>query len=172
MRPVRRRPGPWVGMVSLLAPTDRSGWEVRSWEPSLWGLFFPPPPPGGSRGPRSWRQVSGARVPYPPCSPPPGAPGRRAFGCLGPAPPAAIWECRGGRNMAPSRGQCTREPRLHLLRAPGAGQSHLRPSCRHLRPQIQRRPWLGQGPLTLFPSLYPRFGGSDPFNLLTCFFWH
>lgn len=44
----------------------------------------------------------------------------RLAGCLGsPALPAAIWECRGGGNMAPSRGQCTREPRLHLPPGPG-----------------------------------------------------
>lgn len=54
MRPARRRPGPWVGMVSLLAPTDRGGWEVRSREPSLWGPFLPPA--------ASWC-VSGAAVP-------------------------------------------------------------------------------------------------------------
>lgn len=54
MRTARRGPGLWVGMVSLLAPTDWGWWEVRSREPSLWGLFLPPA--------ASWC-VSGAAVP-------------------------------------------------------------------------------------------------------------
>lgn len=77
MRPARRRSGPWVGMASLLAPTDRSGWEVRGWEPSLWGPFHPPAPswwvPGaavretGFRGPSSLPPLSAsARSPRSP----------------------------------------------------------------------------------------------------------
>lgn len=45
--------------------------------------------------------------PLPPCDPSPRWASRRLFrpaGCLGsPALPTAIWECRGGGNMAPSR---------------------------------------------------------------------
>lgn len=120
MRPARRRLRPWLGMVSLLTPTDGGGWEARSREPSLEGSSLPPPPPPGESRGRGSRD-SRTRARASPSRPPPlGPPDHGAFS-FGPAPPAAIWECRGGGNMAPSRGQCTPEPRLHLPPGPEPG---------------------------------------------------
>lgn len=107
----------WAWCPFSLQPTG--GWEARSREPSLEGPSLPPPPPGGSRGRGSRDRPTRARAS--PSRPPPlGPPDHGAFS-FGPAPPAAIWECRGGGNMAPSRGQCTPEPRLHLPPGPEPG---------------------------------------------------
>lgn len=78
----------------------------------------------------------------------------RLAGCLGsPALPTAIWECRGGGNMAPSRGQCTREPRLHLPPGPGARLVYLHPASQaRLAPSPTPRP-AGSGSTSLTQSL-------------------
>lgn len=173
MRTARRGPGLWVGMVSLFAPTDWGRWEVRSREPSLWGLFLPP-------AAASWC-VSGAAVPetrfrdrssLPPFSAsarrprPPGSrllrprapsrhlgvPGRKKHGSL----PGTM---HARTSTPPPAGAGSREPG-----SPTSG-----PPADTSAPQIQRRALLGQGPLTLFPSLYHCFGDSNPFNLLPVF---
>lgn len=78
----------------------------------------------------------------------------RLADCLGsPALPTAIWECRGGGNMAPSRGQCTREPRLHLPPGPGARLVYLHPASQaRLAPSPTPRP-AGSGSTSLTQSL-------------------
>lgn len=157
MRTARRGPGLWVGMVSLFAPTDWGRWEVRSREPSLWGLFLPP-------AAASWC-VSGAAVPetrfrdrssLPPFSAsarrprPPGSrllrprapsrhlgvPGRKKHGSL----PGTM---HARTSTPPPAGAGSREP--------GAGQSHLRPSCRHLRPPNPAPGFAGSGSTYPFP---------------------
>lgn len=126
MRPARRCPNPWWGH-GFSSRFNRLGVGGRRGAGN--GLSGSPKFPSSlcSRRPRLQRRAY-PRPSSSPCPPPPGSPGPGAFVCLGSASPAAIWECRGRRNMAPSRGQCTREPRLHLPPGPGAGQSHLRPS--------------------------------------------
>lgn len=62
----------------------------------------------------------------------------------------------GGGNMAPSRGQCTREPRLHLPPGSGARLVYLHPtSPARLAPDPTRRP-SGSGSTCLTTSLHFR----------------
>lgn len=162
MRLARRRLRPWLGMVSLLTPTDggvggaEQGTVARG-----------PVPPAAAAG---W--VSGPRLP------------RQAY--PGPSfslPPASAWSSRPrgfqlrprapGRHLGvPGRRKHGSLPGTMHARTsapppagPGAGQSHLRPSRRQLgTPRIQPRALRGQGPLTLSSDHYLRFGDSDPFN--------
>lgn len=68
----------------------------------------------------------------------------------------------GGGNMAPSRGQCTREPPLHLPPGSGAGQSTFTPPLGHVWFLIPRGGLLGQG---LLPSLLVCTSGLCSINL-------
>lgn len=62
----------------------------------------------------------------------------------------------GGGNMAPSRGQCTREPRLHLPPGSGSRPVYLHPtSPARLAPDPTRRP-SGSGSTSLTTSLHFR----------------
>lgn len=120
-------------MISRLAPTDQGLGGAEPGTVALGALPSPGRPLVRVRGRGLGGGPTRAGAP-PPCTAPPCSSGHGSFVRLGPAPLAAIWECRGGRNMAPSRGQCTREPRLYLPPGPGDEQFHLRPPRRALGP--------------------------------------